>query len=364
MPINEEAAESQQVEEQPSPSDLLREQRDQLGEDQSTAIELLDFAIWLEDNDVDGFVGEVGWPNNAARQSEALLWLDLAENNNIPVTTWAAGTSWPDSYNLLFFADSEDADDIVDEARPQGTLLTNRFAQSNLDWGVNVAGLEFAANGNPEYSAANPGELGVNYFIEPAGTYTYLASQGVEVVRLPFSWERLQPELYGPLDQDYLALITSSVDAISASGMQAILDVHNYGRYTPTAGNELLIGSSELPYDALSDLWRKIHSEMTTQLANDAIWAYDIMNEPRDLPNPTQETPAREWEVGSQQVLDAIRAEGYTGTILVPGYDWSKLHKWSLNHPTAWINDPLNNFVYQAHHYWDEDRSGTYQNES
>ena len=33
----------------------------------------------------------------------------------------------------------------------------------------------------------------------------YLASEGVTLVRLPISWERMQPTLNGPLDQTYLA---------------------------------------------------------------------------------------------------------------------------------------------------------------
>ena len=350
------------TEQAPSPSDLLRVQRSQLDSDQNrSSVELLDFAIWLADNDVDGFIGEAAWPGNAARQSEALLWLDIIDSTNIPFTAWAAGHNWPASYKLLFFIDSEIEGDQIDSTTSQSRLLTNRFAQTDLDWGVNLAGLEFGANADG-YSAQNPGILGESYFSEPEESYSYLASQGVKVLRLPFAWERLQPELYGPLDQAYLGLITSAIESARANDMQIILDLHSYGRYKKTTALELRLGSSELPYDSLSDVWTKIHQQLGV-LHGDAIWAYDIMNEPHDLPNPTQDSPAREWEVGSQQVLDDLRSAGYENRILIPGYEWSKLHRWSVNHPTAWITDPIDNFVYEAHHYWDDSRQGTYDND-
>jgi hypothetical protein len=40
---------------------------------------------------------------------------------------------------------------------------------------------------------------------------------------------------------------------------------------------------------------------------------------------------------------------------------WSGVQTWTRCHPDAWINDPANRFLYEAHHYFDGDHSGTYK---
>ncbi|MET0161050.1 MAG: hypothetical protein ABW204_00200, partial [Microbacteriaceae bacterium] len=46
--------------------------------------------------------------------------------------------------------------------------------------------------------------------------------------------------------------------------------------------------------------------------------------------------------------------------LLVAGYDWSSLARWSDNHPSGWIDDPADAFRYEAHHYWDAFGAGAY----
>ena len=46
--------------------------------------------------------------------------------------------------------------------------------------------------------------------------------------------------------------------------------------------------------------------------------------------------------------------------VSVAGYAWSALVKWPKVHPDGWIDDPANNFLYEAHHYWDRNYSGEY----
>ena len=137
--------------------------------------------------------------------------------------------------------------------------------------------------------------------------------------------------------------------------MLPILDLHNYGRFNQD-GTELLLGSEQLPYSALANVWQRIIDAMA-----DRNYAVALMNEPRDLPNPTQATPAAEWEIGSNAVVNDLRTAGYTGQLIVGGYEWSKLQKWTQNHDDAWINDPHNNTIYEAHHYWDEGSRGIYE---
>jgi hypothetical protein len=45
---------------------------------------------------------------------------------------------------------------------------------------------------------------------------------------------------------------------------------------------------------------------------------------------------------------------------MISGYNWSGVQNWASLHPAGWINDPIDNFRYEAHHYWDADNSGVY----
>ena len=81
----------------------------------------------------------------------------------------------------------------------------------------------------------------------------------MNIVRLPFKWERLQTELYGDLNQDYLGLIKEQVSFAESKGADIILDVHNLARYSVlnSDGTETshYIGSEEVPAEAFEDLW-------------------------------------------------------------------------------------------------------------
>lgn len=78
--------------------------------------------------------------------------------------------------------------------------------------GINIAGLEYG------------------YTINTQETYTYFATKGFKTVRIPFKWERLQPNVGGQLDATYLAELDEEVTMAGNAGLQVILDMHNYGR--------------------------------------------------------------------------------------------------------------------------------------
>jgi len=145
------------------------------------------------------------------------------------------------------------------------------------------------------------------------------------------------------------------------AGLSVILDVHNFGGYYRDEGGRgvrLTVGSDELPSSALADLWRRLSAEFG---AEPAVGGYTLMNEPAELEGRGELTPAQVWEQASQEALDAIRGNGDDTLVLVPGYDWAAVRGWAEEHPQAWIVDPLDRFRYEAHHYWDADRSGRYE---
>lgn len=310
--------------------------------------ELVIFSDWLHTNNAQGYIGEVGWPDEPGWNTLGGKWLAVAEDRKLWVSGWAAGSHWGD-YDLLMYG--SDGSGMLDNAMSQSKVWNPFF--KNAHFGVNVAGLEFGTNAS--FNSSNRGTLGVNYFSEPAESIAFLAEQGVRMIRLPIRWERIQPVLYGPLDESYSSEVLALIQACETYGIEVILDLHNYGKYFESGGI-LSFSDGTLNEGHLIDVWQKMDQQFGQ---NQSLLAYGLMNEPKD--EPPQQEGARIWENVSQKTLKALRDSGIESTIIVSGYNWSKVSTWSEYHPTGWIQDPLNNFRYEAHHYWDADSSGTYQ---
>jgi hypothetical protein len=117
------------------------------------------------------------------------------------------------------------------------------------------------------------------------------------------------------------------------------------------------IGSRQVPIERFTDVWTKL----SDLFIDHPLVSYAIMSEPVGLPRKGDLSPAELWEQAAQAALSAIRANGDNHLILVNGYRWSSLADWPKIHPDPFIDDPANNFVYTAHHYWDRDSSGSYE---
>jgi hypothetical protein len=144
--------------------------------------------------------------------------------------------------------------------------------------------------------------------------------------------------------------------------LRAILVVQNFGAYFLDDGQQGVrrpIGSAEVTPQNFADLWSRLSTAFAGQ---PGVLAYDLMNEPVNLPAVPGMTPAQVWETASQGAVNAIRASGDKTLIMVPGYDWSHAGEFAKNHPWAWIVDPANNVRYTAHQYWRED-SNSYDTE-
>ncbi len=204
--------------------------------------------------------------------------------------------------------------------------------------GVDLAGAEFGSN-------TLPGTVDQNYTYPTASELDYYRSKGLNLIRLPFRWERLQRELYAPLDANDLGRIDTFVAAARARNMYVILDPHNYARY-----HGQLIGTSAVPNAAFADFWGRVAAHYQGETA---IWAYGLMNEPHDTGGL--------WPAAAQAGVDGIRAYDPTHTILVPGDGWSGAAHWADANTDLAVNDPAANLIYEAHQYFDSDGSGTYR---
>ena len=205
--------------------------------------------------------------------------------------------------------------------------------------GLNISGGEFGGYGgthNYQYHYPNLAEL------------QYYKNHGVDLVRLPFRWERVQDALGGPLDlSGDVALIKQVLVDAASLGMDIILDNHNYGRYKGVA-----LGAAGGPTVAqFADFWKKMAIELKDY---PALLGYDLMNEPHDLSSATI------WKQSAQAATTAIRQVDMGNIIYVEGLGWSAAHTWLQHNSNLIINDPANKIVYQAHGYYDNDNSGTY----
>ena len=215
-------------------------------------------------------------------------------------------------------------------------------SQAAFARGINLSGGEL----NPE---RDPAIYGKDYIYPPPQELDYYASKGFAVVRLPFSWERLQPSLFGKLDEAELGRIKSFVVAARARNLRVILSPHNFGRYF-LDGKQMLIGTASVPIDAFADFSYKVAKAFA---GNGAIYALSLMNEPHDSNGM--------WKQTAQAGLDAIRRADRERLVLAPGDQWSGAWSWRQYNNDFLLHDAAGHIAYEAHQYFDIDHRGTYK---
>ncbi|WP_257455825.1 glycoside hydrolase family 5 protein [Archangium lipolyticum] len=132
-----------------------------------------------------------------------------------------------------------------------------------------------------------PGTYGTTYSKPTLASLQYLKSLGHDVVRIPFIWERIQPDLNKGLDTNYKNLLLQTLIDANTAGLKVIVDMHNYGRYTSLSGVKRAFGEPGGPTkEQYAQAWSLIASAIKADArAYSAVYAYDIMNEPHDLPH-------------------------------------------------------------------------------
>jgi hypothetical protein len=318
---------------------------------------LATFADWLRRNDVPGYVGEVGWPGGAGASGWAALadtWYAAADALRLPVTAWAAA-SWPAGYPMAIYRRGAGST-TLDTAGPQSRVVRAHPSTGDYLRGVVLAGGSFgAADSNKAFSSERPGRYGYDYSYENAASYRYLAAQGIKLVRLTVSWERLQPVPGEALDPAELTRVRTALDRARAAGLSVVLDLHNYGSFAAPSG-PLPLGSAKLPSARLADFWSRLASATRDETA---LTGYDLLNEPVRLA-ARGAAAARLWEQASQGAVDAIRATGSRTAVAVTTYGETAPGRIADLHPRAWITDPAHRTVYETHAYFDADSSGHY----
>lgn len=224
---------------------------------------------------------------------------------------------------------------------PAGTMDTAQTGPTPRYHGVNLASAEFAPH-------KLPGVHGKDYIYPTKETAAPFAAKGMNSIRLPILWERIQPEMMGPLDEEEMKLLDASLADLGGF-RQVILDVHNYARF-----NGKLLDPDGPSAAALPDLWRRL----ALRYKDRPQIAFGIMNEPYEI-------SASDWRKIAEATTGAIRRTGARNLILVPGTRWSGGHSWdhggseSNAAVMAGFRDPGGNFAYEIHQYLDSDSSGS-----
>jgi endoglucanase len=242
-----------------------------------------------------------------------------------------------------------------------GSILLFSFVFSGLAdvqyAGVNLAGADFGNN--------VPGTYNTDYTWPTNGEVAYYQSRGMNFIRLPFRWERIQHTNGGTLYAPDFNMMNSLVSYATSHGMYVDLDPHNYMRYYPnprtgeqTATNGL-VGTQSPIYSVsfadFSNFWYQVAAIYKT---NNHVF-FGLNNEPANM----QET---QLVTALNTAIQGIRNAGASNLIFVPGNRWTGAWTWSNSdsygaaNSNAMLNivDPGSNFVYEVHQYLDSNGSG------
>ncbi|MBX9880141.1 MAG: glycoside hydrolase family 5 protein [Candidatus Obscuribacterales bacterium] len=223
-------------------------------------------------------------------------------------------------------------------------ILVNQAHAAPMKYqGVNISGSEWASH-------RIPGRFDYDYIFPIPSEIDYFANKGMNIIRVPFLWERMQPTAYGPLDATYAGRYDAVVVKATSRNLAVIVDIHNFGKY-----NGLLVGTSGgHPNAVFADIWTKL----ATRYKSYPNVIFGIMTEPVG-----KKLTATTWLASAQAAINAIRATGATNMILVPGAYWGSANEFvELNaSQMIKITDPMNNVCYDVHQYLDYNGSGTHR---
>ena len=223
------------------------------------------------------------------------------------------------------------------------------FISTGASAGVPLKGMVLSG---AEFGAQNlPGVYGRDYTYPTTSEIDYfVTTRHMNILRLPFTWERLQPKLFGAFNATELSRIDAFVDYTTKLGAYVLLDPHNYARYYGS-----VIGEGWVTAKGFADLW----SRLAARYASNPLVVFGLMNEPHDMATET-------WLADAQAATNAIRATGAKNLILVPGNSWTGAWAWTeswygTSNATVMLNfrDPGDNYAFEVHQYFDADSSGT-----
>jgi endoglucanase len=214
-----------------------------------------------------------------------------------------------------------------------------------------------------------------DYPVHSAKLIDYFKTKRIRLIRLLFSWERMQSALWGPVPAAgagyaaYFDNFKRVVDYATRLGIVVIIEpwqANSSGGAGGARWRGQLIGSVNVDLKAFADFW----SKLATLFKGNRRVEYGLVNEPNHMSTMSW------WKI-AQKCIDAIRAAGATTKIYVPGNGYSSAGSWTQNwYDTArvkrsnaygWLNangvgsplfDPLKKSIAEVHVYLDPDAGG------
>jgi hypothetical protein len=312
---------------------------------------------WLRSAGVEGYLGEHSVPNSQKplAASEVQKWLALfdqtldSNTDVIPAVTAHVASIYAGGGNGLNIYGPDRGDVPIRDRNFARAFEQASVVEAHLPAGA-LRGMNTSAGAVTQtgFSRSSPGTYGGDYVYPDRADFEYLRGRGLNLTRIPFRWERVQPQLNNPLKSVELARLKGCFDAASAVGMRVIPNVNSYGsKYYFSAWSSGVLGSTRVPISAYKDLWVRLAEAWN---GHPAIAGYDIYNDVLNLPGgvPT-------WERASQAAVDGIRTRDANTRVWVPGYQARPGYKNGLfcfvaNHPRAWITGT--NVGYTSHAYY------------
>lgn len=312
-----------------------------------TASEPISIKYIRIDNRRSGQYLHIEWQENGVEQSELLDMDDHVSGFLEPTSTIEVDANTP----VRITNASDNLSSNLDRMRFAGMIITvlldeeptydtigaaDGFTQMV---GVNLAGADSTGNNNL------PGTYGFDYIYPSEDDFDYFHSKGLDLIRLPFKWERLQRTLSSSLHSAELQRIDDVVAMAEARGMKVILDMHNYGSYD---GNG--IGSTAVTLSDFTDVWSRIADYFE---GRSGIYGYGLMNE------PVSEVAA--WSDVADAGIAAVRQHDSDVWVIVSGDGWAPTRNWRKNGNVE-LHENLNNIdskvMFEAHSYIDSNSDG------
>lgn len=222
-----------------------------------------------------------------------------------------------------------------------------------------------------------PGNFGSDYMYPRMEDLYYFKAKGVKLIRFPFRAARVVEDLNNiKVDADAaksdIAAMKAVVKEAERLGMWIFLDAHDYAERTIN-DVQYKLGEGEYTIEKFAKMWGAIANEFKDYTN---IWGYDLQNEPK--------VTAQVLVEAYQAAIDEIRKVDTNAQIIVEGTNWASAYEWiygdrsdkqypeystevawSYKQNSPWLLnnlvDPQDKIVFQAHGYFDQDNSGTYQ---
>lgn len=198
------------------------------------------------------------------------------------------------------------------------------------------------------------GEFDSAFNLPYATDALYFIRKGANILRIPFKWEYIQPDLSKPIDfsTGNAKKLNDLVTTFTKAHLFVILDMHNFLRYPSNNFQGPVIGNDA---NATTEKFALAWGSFAKQFKNNNYVFFDLMNEP--LADP--ELILKNYNAA----LDVIRKEGFDNLVLLEGSDWSKMSTWTNKNAKYFIasniHDPQNNYALSIHQYFDDEGGST-----